>query len=80
MRRHRRRLEAAGAAPVPFTDDPLDDLNSVQRELDRLNTELGFLHPHAKRDDLGKFTSEGRYRVWKEIWTLNYLGRAARYE
>jgi 6-pyruvoyltetrahydropterin/6-carboxytetrahydropterin synthase len=21
-----------------------------------------------------------RYRVWKEIWTLNYLGRAQRYE
>jgi hypothetical protein len=80
IRRHRRRLDAIGAAPAPFTDDPLDDLNSVQRELDRLNTELGFLHPHPKREDLGKFTSEGRYRVWKEIWTLNYLGRAARYE
>ena len=73
-------LEAAGATPAAFHDDPLDDLNSVQRELDRLNTELGFLHPHPKREDLGKFTSEGRYRVWKEIWTLNYLGRAARYE
>jgi len=82
MRRHRRRLETAGVAAnlAPFTDEPLDDLNSVQRELDRLNTELGFLHPYPKRDDLGKFTSEGRYRVWKEIWTLNYLGRAARYE
>ena len=45
-----------------------------------LNTELGFLYPHAKRDDLGKFTQEGRYRVWKEIWMLNYLGRSARYE
>jgi hypothetical protein len=51
----------------------------VQHELDRLNTELGFLHPHAEREDLGKFTHEGRYRVWKEIWMLNYLGRSARY-
>jgi len=25
-------------------------------------------------------TYEGRYRVWKEIWLLNYFGRSARYE
>ena len=80
IRHHRRRMERAGAVPVAFSTEPLDDLNSVQRELDALNTELGFLHPHPKREDLGKFTSEGRYRVWKEILTLNYLGRAARYE
>ena len=80
IRRHRRRMERAGAVPVPFSDEPLADLNAAQRELDRLNTELGFLYPPPKREDLGKFTSEGRYRVWKEIWMLNYLGRAARYE
>ncbi len=78
--RHRARLAAAGVAPVAFTADPLADLNAAQHELDQLNTELGFLHPHAEREDLGKFTQEGRYRVWKEIWMLNYLGRAARYE
>jgi hypothetical protein len=80
LQRHRARLTRAGATAVPFETEPLVDLNSVQHELDRLNTELGFLHPHAERDDLGKFTSEGRYRVWKEIWMLNYLGRAARYQ
>lgn len=80
LARHRARLASAGAAAVPFTTDPLADLNAVQHELDRLNTELGFLYPHAERDDLGKFTQEGRYRVWKEIWMLNYLGRAARYQ
>jgi hypothetical protein len=80
LARHRARLAAAGAVAVPFTTEPLTDLNSVQHELDQLNTELGFLYPHAERDDLGKFTQEGRYRVWKEIWMLNYLGRAARYE
>ena len=52
----------------------------VQHELDQLNTALGFLHPLHEREDLGKITHEGRYRVWKEIWMLNYLGRAARYE
>lgn len=80
LARHRARLAAAGATAVPNPTDPLADLNTVQHELDQLNTELGFLHPHAERDDLGKFTQEGRYRVWKEIWMLNYLGRSARYE
>ncbi|MBI5692824.1 MAG: hypothetical protein HZC55_22320 [Verrucomicrobia bacterium] len=77
---HRARLGRAAAEVVPFTNEPLSDLNAVQQELDRLNTELGFLHPHAEREDHGKFTTEGRYRVWKEIWMLNYLGRSARYE
>lgn len=80
IRRHRARLEEAAACVEPFAAEPLADLNAAQQELDRLNTELGFLHPHAEREDLGKFTQEGRYRVWKEIWMLNYLGRAARYK
>lgn len=80
LARHRARLAQAGEQLVPFTTDPLADLNAAQNELDQLNTELGFLHPHHEREDLGKITHEGRYRVWKEIWMLNYLGRAARYE
>ena len=79
LQRHRARLARAGAKVVPLTTDPLTDLNSAQHELDQLNTEMGFLHPHAQREDLGKFTQEGRYRVWKEIWMLNYLGRPAKY-
>ena len=65
--------------PVPFAVDPLADLNAAQNDMDRVNTELGFLHPHSEREDFGKITHEGRYRVWKEIWTLNYLGRSAKY-
>ena len=80
LARHRARLAAAGVDVVPVAVEPLADLNESQHELDQLNTELGFLHPHAQREDLGKITHEGRYRVWKEIWTLNYLGRSARYE
>lgn len=80
LARHRARLASSGAAIMPFEDDPLSDLNSAQLELDQLNTEMGFLHPQSQREDLGKFTQEGRYRVWKEIWMLNYLGRSARYE
>jgi hypothetical protein len=80
LARHRTRLAKAGVAIAPFTTEPLVDFNAVQHELDQLNTELGFLHPRGEREDLGKFTHEGRYRVWKEIWMLNYLGRSARYQ
>ncbi|MBS0632120.1 MAG: hypothetical protein JSS11_09420 [Verrucomicrobia bacterium] len=80
LARHRARLKRAGVETVAFTTDPLTDFNASQSELDRLNTELGFLHPHAEREDLGKITHEGRYRVWKEFWMLNYLGRSLRYE
>jgi hypothetical protein len=79
IKRHRARIAAAGAAVVPFATEPLEDMHASQHEIDRINTELGFLYPHNEREDLGKFTQEGRYRVWKEIWMLNYLGRAARY-
>ena len=78
--RHRARLAQSGAVVEPWTNEPMADLNSQQSELDRLNTELGFLHPNHEREDLGKITHEGRYRVWKEIWMLDYLGLATRYE
>ncbi|ACB74240.1 hypothetical protein [Opitutus terrae] len=80
LARHHVRLGQAKATLEPWTVDPLTDVNASQQELDRVNTELGFLHHPPERDDLGKITHEGRYRVWKEIWMLNYLGRAMRYE
>ncbi len=78
LARHRARL--ARETLVPFETDPLADLNGQQHELDQLNTQLGFLNPHAEREEFGKITQAGRYRVWKEIWMLDYLGRAARYQ
>jgi hypothetical protein len=80
LAKHRNRLIRSGATLEPFSVEPLADLNTTQQELDRVNTELGFLHHPPQREDLGKITHEGRYRVWKEIWMLNYLGRAMRYE
>jgi hypothetical protein len=77
--RHAARVTELGSSPVPFRAEPMAELNATQFELDRLNTKLGFLNPHHEREDLGKITQEGRYRVWKEIWMLNYLGRSARY-
>lgn len=76
--RHKKRIE--GEALQTLSTDALSDLNATQQELDRVNTALGFLHTPPEREDLGKITHEGRYRVWKEIWMLNYLGRAMRYD
>lgn len=78
LNRHRKRI--AGETLVAFDADPLTDLNTQQHELDQLNTQLGFLNPHAEREEFGKITQAGRYRVWKEIWMLNYLGRSVRYQ
>jgi hypothetical protein len=80
LAKHRARLKRSGAQLEPFSTEPLADFNATQQELDRVNTELGFLHHPPQREDLGKITHEGRYRVWIEIWMLNYLGRAMRYQ
>ncbi|MEN9662108.1 MAG: hypothetical protein RL324_1057 [Verrucomicrobiota bacterium] len=80
LARHQERLKRSGATLEAWTTDPVGDLNAEQGQLDRLNTEMGFLHPQQDREELGKITSPGRYRVWKEIWMLDYFGRAARYE
>lgn len=72
---HHARLKKDGVATVPWQIDPLDDLNKQQNQLEMVNTELGFLAPHRDREENGKLTTEGRYRVWKEVWMLNYLGR-----
>ncbi len=77
--RHRRRIRAVQSSLVGWTTEPLEDLNRQQSQLEKVNTELGFLHPHQERDEFGKISTEGRYRVWKEIWMLNYLGRTMGY-
>lgn len=79
LTRHQNRIARARELLVPWTVDPLSDLNAQQRELEQLNTELGFLFPYAEREDHGKITYEGRFRVWKELWLLNYFGVPARY-
>jgi len=72
--RHNKRLTAAAGQIVPWSDEPLDDLNAQQKQLERTNTQAGFLVPRHQQEEYGKITGEGRYRIWKEIWMLNYLG------
>jgi hypothetical protein len=79
LQRHRARVSTEPEALKPWETEPLADLNAQQHALEQVNTELGFLFPHHERDERGKMTSEARYRVWKEAWLLNYLGRSAKY-
>jgi hypothetical protein len=80
LSRHERRVAGAGSAPAAWTLEPVEDLNQQQFELEQLNTELGFLLPYEQREEFGKMTHEGRFRVWREVWMLNYFGRATRNE
>lgn len=77
--RHLQRLENTKDVFVTWEHDPLEDVNFQQKTLERVNTDLGFLFPIAQREEYGKITWEGRYRVWKEIWMLNYLGKSYSY-
>jgi hypothetical protein len=79
MARHERRLAAAGEELMPWDTSPIDDINQQQQQMETVNTELGYLQPHADREEYGKITPEGRFRVWKEAWLLDYFGVAQRY-
>lgn len=79
LKRHQQRLAGEREPLKPWEIEPLADLNAQQHALEQVNTELGFLWPHHEREEQGKMTAEARYRVWKESWLLNYLGRSVRY-
>lgn len=76
FRLHDKRLTKAGFEPVPFEDDPLTELNHQQNLLERLNTKRGFLNPLQYWEENGRLTYDGRYRLWKEMWLIAYLGRS----
>lgn len=69
---HQKRVEKADL--VPYEVDPVDDLNHQQRILEKTNIEAGFLMPLDMQEEHGRISWEGRYRVWKEVWLLNYFG------
>lgn len=73
---HNRRIIRRGIVPVPLEDDALEEINEQQRVLERHNTETGFLVPRARREEEGKLTADGCYRLWKEMWFLAYLGKS----
>ncbi len=76
---HNHRLARARENPIAWEIEPLNDLNRQQQQMEQLNTQLGFLLPHTEREEHGKITPEGRFRIWKEAWLLDYFGVASRY-
>ena len=77
--RHQVRLKNSGEAVLTWTISPIDDINQQQQHMEMINTEMGYLLPNAEREEFGKITAEGRFRIWKEAWLLDYLGIASRY-
>jgi hypothetical protein len=77
--RHRQRVETLRSESVLMEKSPLEDVLYSQRQLETLNTQLGFFNPHQEREEFGKITSEGCFRVWQEIWLMDYFGRSWRH-
>ncbi len=77
--RHQKRLNKSSEPAQTWEISPIDDINQQQQHMEVINTELGYLLPHAEREEFGKITPEGRFRIWKEAWQLDYLGIASRY-
>jgi len=73
---HDKRVAKSGIQAVPSENSALEDINEQQRILERLNLKTGFLVPRPQQEEEGKISSNGRYRLWKEMWLLAYLGKS----
>jgi len=73
--RHVANLKRWNAEPMPFGGEAVEQLNEEQERLDLASTAGGILFPKRERPEFGKLTGDGRYRVWKQILLLNYLGK-----
>lgn len=80
LKSHKRRLQR-DAVNVDLWDeqDTLEELNRQQRTLEQINLQHGFLNRPEHQEEHGRITNEGRYRLWKEIWLLNYFGSTVAY-
>lgn len=72
---HHERVLSFKIEPVRVQDDALEELNDHQRILERTNIKIGFLVPRHCREEEGRISQEGRYRLWKEMWLIAYLGK-----
>jgi len=79
MKIHEKRVAKAESTPLKWENDPVAEMNELQKEIEKLNVSLGFLVDPSKREEDGNISREGRYRLWTELWTLNYLGRSKHY-
>lgn len=76
LKRHIKRMEDSGKKFSPWADLPLDDVRHQHRLLEKENKDRGILNPRSSWEEYGRFSQEGRFRMWKEILLLNYFGLA----
>lgn len=76
LKLHKSRLKKSHLQALQCEASPLEEINDQQKVLERLNIESGFLFPRGQREEAGKITYEGCYRLWKEMWLMAYLGRS----
>lgn len=77
---HKNRLTKQSEKIVDWKQAPLDELNKQQFLLEEVNVQEGLMNPQNLHEEFGKISQEGRYRIWKEVWLLNYLGRTVGYK
>lgn len=80
LERHRKRLKYLKPPLSKLEDISLQNLDKEQREVEEVNERAGFLLPRVWREEYGLLSSEGKYRLWKEIWLLNYFARPVDYK
>lgn len=76
LKLHKKRIQESDVQPEKFDTEPFDDLEDQRRKLEEVNIHHGFLHPQEYHEEYGRLTSEGRYRMWKEMWLMSYFGKA----
>ncbi len=76
---HLSRLKENKDVFVTWDISPFDDINYQQALLEKENIKNGFLFPKTDFEEKGRFTSEGCYRIWKQMWFIKYLGVFLRY-
>lgn len=70
---HTALLAGQGETCVQINKNPLEWIESSQEILEEVNVEHGLLNLRRDRNEFGKMTGEGRYRIWKELLLLNYF-------
>lgn len=71
---HLKRIQTDKEVMITWEEDPMEEVNHQQSTLEKYNFKHGFLLPKSDYEDKGRITYEGRYRIWKEMWFLKYLG------
>lgn len=73
-KRHKKTMKKSNHVLVAWTENVLDEMQEQHGAIEKTNVEKGILFPRTHREENGTYTQEGRYKIWKQIIFLNYLG------